>query len=211
MENFAVIGVDPQIDFCPGGALAVEEGEKIMSPLNEMARKALDAGGTRVLTQDFHPDGHLSFASAHKGKKPYDEIKGVPGIGPILWPNHCVIGTKGVNFHHDLNTDLFQSIIRKGNHPKIDSYSGFKDNDDKYTTGLEGLLKELGIKTIFIGGLAFDVCVKFTAIDAAKAGFTTYVVMEATRGVFPDKVEENKKELTDHNVQLIETVKDLPF
>ncbi|MHA1231886.1 MAG: bifunctional nicotinamidase/pyrazinamidase, partial [Candidatus Helarchaeota archaeon] len=181
-ERDAFIIVDIQNDFIPGGSLPVEKGDEIINGVNELALKFKNEGGIVVLTQDWHPEGHASFASAHPGMNPFDEYS-AEGIGPVLWPDHCIQGQKGADFHPDLNTNLANAIIRKGTNPKIDSYSGFIENDGKTKTGLDGYLNSLNIKRIFLAGLALDYCVYFTAMDGVKLGFEVYFVIDLTRGI----------------------------
>ena len=178
----ALLIVDMQYDFMPGGALPVEDGDKIIEAINLVAKRFQNSSTNIILTQDWHPKEHMSFASNHPGKEPGDAYQ-TEAIGPILWPDHCVQGTKGAMFHKDLNTTLAQAIIRKGYNPKIDSYSGFLENDKKSETGLAGLLKSLKIKRIFICGLALDYCCFATAMDGVDFGFTVYVLVDLTKGI----------------------------
>jgi nicotinamidase/pyrazinamidase len=178
----ALLIVDMQYDFMPGGALPVEDGDKIIEAINLVAKRFQNSSTNIILTQDWHPKEHMSFASNHPGKEPGDAYQ-TEAIGPILWPDHCVQGTKGAMFHKDLNTTLAHAIIRKGYNPKIDSYSGFLENDKKSETGLAGLLKSLKIKRIFICGLALDYCCFATAMDGVDFGFTVYVLVDLTKGI----------------------------
>jgi len=178
----ALLIVDMQYDFMPGGALAVEEGDQIIQGINTVAKKFYKKSASIILTQDWHPQNHLSFASNHPGKKPGDEYK-TETIGPILWPDHCVPGTKGAEFHKDLHTILAHAIIRKGYNPEIDSYSGFLENDKKSETGLAGLLSSLKVKKIFICGLALDYCCFWTAMDGLDFGFKVYLLADLTKGI----------------------------
>jgi nicotinamidase/pyrazinamidase len=181
-ENDALIVVDIQNDFMPDGALPVKEGDTIVTGVNKTMNTFHKSGLTIVLTQDWHPANHQSFASVHKGKKPYDPFE-APGIGPVLWPDHCVQGTRGAEFHKNLETTLAHAIVRKGYKVDIDSYSGFRDNDKKAITGLDGFLKGKGISRIFLCGLALDYCVFFTASDGADMGFDVIVITDLTRAV----------------------------
>lgn len=174
----ALIIIDVQNDFCPGGALAVPEGDKIIPVINKLSEKFEKV----VATQDWHPEDHISFASNHPGKKEYDVIEHEE-IEQVLWPEHCVPGTKGADFHPDLYTEKIDLIIRKGNNSDIDSYSAFRENDKKTITGLEGYLKNLGIKETYICGLALDYCVFYSAMDSKQLGFTTNVIINATKGI----------------------------
>jgi len=177
----ALIVIDVQNDFCPGGALAVAGGDQIIPQINAMMG---DFDAT-ILTQDWHPQGHSSFASSHAGKAPFDMID-MPYGAQVLWPDHCVQGTGGADFHADLNTDAADMIIRKGNNPDIDSYSAFFENDHKTPTGLEGYLRTRGITTLTMVGLATDFCVHFSAVDAARLGFDVTVLEGACRAIDMD-------------------------
>ncbi|WP_422048373.1 bifunctional nicotinamidase/pyrazinamidase [Shimia sp.] len=174
----ALIVIDVQNDFCPGGALAVPEGDMIVAGIN--ARMA--AFDTVVLTQDWHPAGHSSFASSHAGKAPYDLIE-MPYGPQVLWPDHCVQGSAGAAFHDGLDVDRADLIIRKGMNPAIDSYSAFFENDQTTPTGLEGYLRTRGITALTLVGLATDFCVNFSAQDAARLGFEVTVEEALCRGI----------------------------
>jgi len=171
----ALVVVDMQYDFMPGGALPVAGGDAIIPGVNGMMRLFHGASLPVVLTQDWHPPGHRSFASSHPGRKPYDLFEEA-GIGPVLWPDHCVQGTPGAGFHRDLGADLAHMILRKGFHPEIDSYSGFVENDKKTRTGLEGYLHGRGVNRIFLCGLALDYCVFYTASDGVDSGYEVVVI-----------------------------------
>ena len=173
-----LIVVDVQNDFCTGGALAVPGGEKVVPAINRIAERFENV----VLTQDWHPEDHVSFASNHLNKRPYDAIN--LSYGPqVLWPGHCVQGSAGAEFHDALQTARASLVLRKGMHRNIDSYSAFYENDHKTSTGLAGYLRERELKTLFFVGLAFDFCVRFSAEDARKAGFDAVVIEEACRGI----------------------------
>ncbi len=173
-----LIVVDVQNDFCTGGALAVPDGEKAVPAINRIARRFENI----VLTQDWHPKDHVSFASSHPHKQPFETIK--LGYGSqVLWPVHCVQGSAGANFHSALETTRASLVIRKGIHRDIDSYSAFYENDQKTSTGLAGYLRERELGTLFFVGLAFDFCVRYSAEDARKAGFEAAVIEEACRGI----------------------------
>lgn len=174
----ALIVIDVQNDFCPGGALAVAEGDQIVPEINAL----MDEFATVVLTQDWHPAGHSSFASSHDGKNPLEMID-MPYGPQVLWPDHCVQGSTGAEFHKDLRLEPANLIIRKGMNPAIDSYSAFFENDQTTPTGLEGYLRGLGITHLTMVGLATDFCVHFSAVDAAKLGFDVTVVESACRGI----------------------------
>lgn len=176
----ALIVVDVQNDFCPGGALAVPGGDEVVAPINAM----MDQFDTVILTQDWHPAGHSSFASSHPGKNPFESIE-MPYGTQVLWPDHCVQGTSGADFHADLRTDG-DLIIRKGFRPHVDSYSGFFENDQATPTGLEGYLRSRGITALTLAGLATDFCVAYTALDAARLGFAVTVDLAACRAIDMD-------------------------
>ncbi len=170
--------IDVQNDFCPGGGLAVPEGDAVVPVINRIA----PAFGQVVLTQDWHPPGHLSFASSHPGRQPYETVEAA--YGPqTLWPDHCVQGTPGAAFHADLETSRAGMIIRKGFRAEIDSYSAFFENDHATATGLSGYLRDRGLGRAFMCGLATDFCVYFSAVDAAKAGLEVVVIEDACRGI----------------------------
>ncbi|WP_146347087.1 bifunctional nicotinamidase/pyrazinamidase [Falsiphaeobacter marinintestinus] len=173
----ALIVIDVQNDFCPGGALAVPGGDEIVAGVNAMMPD-FDAV---ILTQDWHPAGHFSFASSHDGKVPYDLVD-MPYGPQVLWPDHCIQGTTGAAFHADLRTDA-DLIIRKGFRNDIDSYSAFFENDHKTPTGLEGYLRTRGISRLTMVGLATDFCVHYSAVDAAKLGFEVTVRLDACRAI----------------------------
>jgi nicotinamidase/pyrazinamidase len=170
--------VDVQNDFIPGGALAVKEGDVIVPLVNQIA-----AGFEHVImTQDWHTPGHISFASAHPGKKPFETTK--LGYGTqVLWPDHCVQGTPGADFHKDLKIPHAELVIRKGYRKQMDSYSAFFEADGKTTTGLSGYVKDRGFRQVYLVGLATDFCVAWSALDARKAGFDAAVIEDATRGI----------------------------
>ena len=167
-----------QNDFLPGGSLAVPKGDEVIKPINDLADRFTHV----VMTQDWHPEGHISFASSHKGKKPFELID-LPTGKQVLWPDHCVWDSKGAEISDLIDIPQNQLIIRKGFNPKIDSYSAFLEGDRKTRTGLAGYLKERGFKRVFVAGLATDFCVAWTAIDAKAAGFETIVVEDACRGI----------------------------
>jgi nicotinamidase/pyrazinamidase len=173
-----LIVVDVQNDFCPGGALAVPKGDEVVPLINRLAARFDNV----VLTQDWHPRGHASFASSHPGKKPFETIE-LPYGKQVLWPDHCVQGTPGAALHSGLKTEKAQLVVRKGFHRDIDSYSGFLEADRKTTTGLAGYLKERGFKSLFVCGLATDFCVAWTALDARAAGFGVSVIEDACRAI----------------------------
>ena len=174
----ALIVIDVQNDFCPGGALAVAGGDEIVAPIN----KLMGAFDAVVLTQDWHPAAHSSFASSHAGKSAFETVE-MPYGTQVLWPDHCVQGTPGASFHADLDVDRADMIVRKGFNPAIDSYSAFFENDHKTPTGLTGYLQTRGITDLTLVGLATDFCVNFSAIDAAKLGFSVKVLQDLCRAI----------------------------
>lgn len=174
----ALIIIDVQNDFCPGGALAVNDGDAVVPYINSISQYF----STVILTQDWHPAGHSSFASSHEGSEPFSMT--TMDYGPqTLWPDHCIQGSAGAQFHRDLDTQSAQLIIRKGFRSAIDSYSAFFENDHKTHTGLTGYLKERGIRHVYCVGLATDYCVRFSAEDAIRQGFSTTVLLEGCRGI----------------------------
>lgn len=175
----ALVLVDLQKDFLPGGSLAVEEGDQVIPKINGLINNNFDVV---VATQDWHPSDHGSFASNHEDKKPGDKIE-LQGTDQVLWPDHCVQNTEGAAFADALDTSKFEKVIKKGTDPKIDSYSGFYDNEHEKATGLHEYLQQQNVDTVVIAGLAADVCVKFTTLDALELGYKTKVVKDATRAV----------------------------
>ncbi len=174
----ALIVVDVQNDFCPGGRLAVQKGDEVVPLVNEIAKRFENV----VLTQDWHPAGHRSFATSHPGRKPFDTVK-LPYGEQVLWPDHCLQGGDGAALHKDLSVPHAQLVIRKGWHKEVDSYSAFIEADGKIKTGLDGYLRERGIKRVFVCGLATDFCVAWTALDARKLGFAAVVIEDACRAI----------------------------
>jgi nicotinamidase/pyrazinamidase len=177
-DKSVLIVVDVQNCFLPGGSLAVKDGDQIIPVINALAR----AFANVVMTQDWHTPGHISFASAHEGKKPFETIK-LPYGDQVLWPDHCVQGTPGADISAGISIPHAELVIRKGYHQKVDSYSAFYEADHKTPTGLAGYLKQRGLRRVFVAGLATDFCVGWTAIDARRFGFETYVVEDACRGI----------------------------
>ncbi len=200
MSKSALIIVDVQNDFVPGGALAVPEGDKIIPIINRIQPNF----DMVVATQDFHPAGHGSFASSHPGKKVGD-ITRLGGLPQILWPDHCVQGTFGSEFVSDLETARIAKIFQKGTDGDIDSYSGMYDNGHKKSTGMAEYLKEQGVTDLYIVGLATDYCVKFTALDAVKEGFKVHVIREACRGVnlLPRDVDRSIDQMRKAGVEIV--------
>jgi nicotinamidase/pyrazinamidase len=188
--------IDPQQDFCSGGQLAVPDGDAVIPLINQIATRFAHV----ILTQDWHPANHTSFASNHPNTRPYDQIRLEYGH-QTLWPNHCVQGTPGAEFHPGLHIPQTELILRKGFRPQIDSYSAFLENDKTTPTGLAGYLRERGFKRIFLAGLAYDYCVRFSAIDGQRAGFAAIVLEDACRAVaVPGSVEATRREFADARV-----------
>jgi nicotinamidase/pyrazinamidase len=173
-----LLAVDIQNDFCPGGALAVPRGDEVVAVVNRLAR----AFPHVALTQDWHPRDHFSFASQHPGAKPYDTFA-APYGSQVLWPDHCVQASKGAEFHAGLAVPQAELVIRKGYDRKIDSYSAFRENDRVTKTGLAGYLRERGFERVFLAGLAFDFCVRYSAEDAIEEGFAVLVIEDACRSI----------------------------
>jgi nicotinamidase/pyrazinamidase len=186
LSTDVLLVIDMQNDFCPGGALAVKDGDAIVPAINALGRRFEHV----VLTQDWHPAGHISFASSHTGKQPFEMTEAA--YGPqALWPDHCVQGTAGAELHAGLDLPHAELILRKGFRREIDSYSAFLENDHVTQTGLAGYLRERGLKKIFVCGLAYDFCVRFSAIDGTKLGFECVVLEDASRAVdLPGSVEQ---------------------
>jgi nicotinamidase/pyrazinamidase len=177
-DRSVLLVIDVQSCFLPGGSLAVKDGEQVIPVINKIAKGFTNV----VMTQDWHTEGHVSFASSHSGKKPFDTIELAYGK-QVLWPDHCVQGTDGAALSKDLSIPQTELVIRKGFHKDVDSYSAFTEADGKTTTGLAAYLKARGIKRVFVAGLATDFCVCWSALDARKAGFETYVVEDGCRGI----------------------------
>lgn len=196
----ALILVDIQNDFVPGGRLPVPAGNEIVKLVNELQ----DSFELVVATQDWHPSTHKSFATQHPGKKQF-EIISLHGLDQVLWPDHCVQGTSGADFHSDLNTMKVEAVFRKGMNPEIDSYSGFYDNGYKKSTGLAGYLRERGVKKVYVCGLAADYCVAYTAKDALKENFETYIIEDATRAINAAGYAKIKDEIITSGGQYIQS------
>lgn len=196
-----LIVTDVQNDFCPGGALAVADGDAVIPAIHRIAPHFQHI----VLTQDWHTPDHTSFASAHPGKKPFEQIE--LSYGPqTLWPDHCVQGTRGAEFHPDLKLTRAELILRKGFHREIDSYSAFFENDRKTATGLAGYLRERGLKRIFFAGLAYDFCVGYSALDARQLEFEAIVMKDACRAIdLNGSVAAIEREFADAGVVLAKT------
>lgn len=187
----ALVIVDMQYDFIPGGSLAVEGGDEIIPTINKLVKKDYDLV---VATQDWHPYNHKSFASQHTGKKPFDMID-LNGLNQVLWPDHCVQGTHGAEFHKDLNFNKVEAIFRKGTEIGIDSYSGFYDNGHLKNTGLSGYLKDKNIEELHFVGLAADYCVYFSMKDALEEGFKVKLIENATKAIIQQQFLDQKEEL----------------
>ncbi|OLY92755.1 nicotinamidase/pyrazinamidase [Cnuella takakiae] len=194
----ALILVDIQPDFLPGGALAVPDGNAIIPVVNQLVTHF----DLVVATQDWHPSGHGSFASAHKGKQPFEAID-LYGLHQVLWPDHCVQGSAGAALSDAINWDKIAAIFRKGMNPGIDSYSGFYDNGYRKRTGLDGYLKALGVQRVFVAGLAADYCVYYTAKDALKEGFDTVLIEDATRPIDASNFKEAKADLKSKGASIM--------
>jgi nicotinamidase/pyrazinamidase len=196
--NSVLLVVDVQNDFCPGGKLAVNAGHEIVPFINVMAKQHKHV----VLTQDWHPEDHSSFASQHKGHEAFSEIE-MPYGKQTLWPDHCVVGSKGADFHYALEIPHAELIIRKGFRKTIDSYSAFFENDHKTPTGLGGYLKDRGFTKLTLVGLAFDYCVRFSAEDAQALGFEIEVIERATRAIdLNGSADETRKSFSERGIAL---------
>ena len=203
-EKSALLIVDLQPDFMPGGALPVAEGDQIVQPVGDLARSGLFR--LILATQDWHPAGHVSFASSHSGRQPFDVIE-LYGHPQVLWPDHCVQGTVGAEIHPDLPMNGISAVIRKGMDPRCDSYSGFRNNwnarGERPPTGLAGYLEELQIADLFLCGLARDFCVKWSAEDAADAGLRAWLLWDLTRPVDPSSDDNVRSDMTAHGIRIL--------
>lgn len=199
MAADALIVIDLQNDFCPGGALAVSGGDEIVPLVNDLIRNTEHV----ILTQDWHPAGHSSFASSHHGRQPFEAID-MPYGAQTLWPDHCIQGSKGADFHTGLAWSKAELIVRKGFRPGIDSYSAFFENDRLTPTGLAGYLRERGIEEIVMVGLATDFCVAYSALDAVKHGFETTVRLDGCRAIdLNGSLEAMIGQMRDAGVKLV--------
>lgn len=196
----ALIIVDVQNDFIPGGALAVKEGDQVVPMINSIQEKF----DFIVATQDWHPADHGSFAANHEGKR-IGEFIDLNGVQQILWPVHCVQGSEGADFHPMLNKERWRAVFQKGTNPLVDSYSGFFDNNRQGDTGLSSFLKSEGVDEIFVCGLATDYCVKFTVLDGMEEGFKVRLIADATRAVnlHPDDYEKSIKEMGEKGTEIV--------
>lgn len=201
-DRDVLLVVDVQNDFCPGGALPVPDGDAVVAPIVRLAEKFRHV----VLTQDWHPAGHHSFASVHAGRRPYEQV--TLSYGPqIIWPDHCIQDTEGAAFHRHLRLPQAELVLRKGFRRDIDSYSAFFENDQQTPTGLAGYLRERGFSRVVMVGLALDFCVRFSAEDACRLGFDVIVVEEACRGIDVDgSVAATRRALAQQGVVLVETM-----
>jgi nicotinamidase/pyrazinamidase len=196
-----LVVVDVQYDFCPGGRLAVPDGGAVIDPINRLAGLFANV----VLTQDWHPPGHLSFASSHPGRAPFETIA-MPYGPQVLWPDHCLQETAGANFHSALHIPHAALVVRKGFRKAIDSYSAFYENDHATPTGLAGYLRERGLARAFFAGLAFDFCVRYSAEDAAREGFGVIVIEDACRGIDLDRsVAATRESFATRGITCIKT------
>lgn len=198
----ALVVIDMQNDFIPGGQLAVQGGDEIVPLINRLGARFRNV----VVAQDWHPAGHVSFASSHPGKAPFDSVQ-LPYGAQTLWPEHCVQGSHGAQLHADLNLPHAQLIVRKGCNRDIDSYSAFVEADRRTPTGLSGYLKERGIDTVYLVGLALDYCVAWSALDARTAGFNTVLIVDACRAIDLDgSLQRALGEMEAAGVKLIDSI-----
>lgn len=204
-EHAALLLIDVQSDFMPGGPLACHEGDAFLPALRELMQR--DLFERVVATQDWHPAGHVSFASSHAGRKPFDQMP-LHGQPQTLWPDHCVQGTVGAQLHQDVDWSRADLILRKGSNPQVDSYSAFRENHgpdgSRPSTGLAGWLREQQISSVWLAGLARDVCVLWSAQDAVEAGFDVHLLWDLTRPVTPDTNPQTRRQLHSSGVQVIE-------
>ena len=199
-DRDALLVIDVQNDFCPGGDLPVANGDAVVPIINQLSRRFRHV----VLTQDWHPPGHSSFASSHAGRKPFETIALSYGQ-QVLWPDHCVQGTHGAEFHAALQVPHAELVLRKGYHRGIDSYSAFFENDRTTPTGLSGYLRERGLGRIFVAGLAFDFCVRFSAEDAHRAGLAVTVIKDACRAIDMDRsADATRQSFAELGIRLIQ-------
>ena len=200
-DTDALVVIDVQNDFCPGGALEVPNGDEVVAPINGLMERFRHV----LLTQDWHPIDHISFASMHEGRNPFEVIQ-VDYGSQVLWPNHCVQGTSGAEFHAALNVDSAELVIRKGYRHTIDSYSALFENDRSTSTGLAGYLRDRGFERLFMVGLATDYCVAYSALDGRREGFEIIVIDDACRGIdLEGSVEAAWRQMTDAGVERIDS------
>jgi len=197
-EEDILLVIDVQNDFCPGGSLGVKDGDSIIDNINSLQNRFKNI----ILTQDWHPKDHSSFVTQYEDVEVFSSIK-MPYGDQTIWPVHCIQGTAGAEFHRKLNILKARTIVRKGFRKEIDSYSAFWENDRVTPTGLEGTLKTMGIKRVFVCGLALDFCVAFSAVDSSIAGYETYVIMDATKPVdLPGSVDATYQAFKKFNVKM---------
>jgi nicotinamidase/pyrazinamidase len=196
----ALLLIDIQNDFLPGGSLAVQDGDQIIPLVNAIQ----DKFNLVVATQDWHPQSHKSFASNHKGRKVFEQIE-LNGLPQVLWPDHCVQGTKGAEFSPEVDWTKTEAIFRKGTNPEIDSYSGFYDNGHLKATGLTAYLKGRGVTQVYVAGLAADYCVYFTAKDALAEGFVTCVIEDATKAISEEGFGKAKKDIVEKGGHIVQS------
>lgn len=200
-QHDVLLVIDVQRDFCTQGCLAVQDGDSVVPLINQLAIRFHHV----ILTQDWHPAGHSSFASTHPGKQPYETIQASYGA-QTLWPDHCIQGSPGAEFHPGLDIFHVELILRKGFRTNIDSYSAFTENDKATPTGLAGYLRERGLQRIFLAGLAYDYCVRFSAVDAVHAGFEAFVFEDACRAVnLGDSIADTQREFAETGVVRLAT------
>ena len=201
LDDAALVVIDVQNDFCPGGALAVPDGDAVVPVINRIAPRF----SACIVAQDWHPPGHLSFASSHEGKAPF-ETATLPYGEQVLWPDHCVQGTHGAAFHRDLETRGADLVLRKGFRPSIDSYSTFYENDRSTSTGLAGYLRSRRISRLFFTGLATDFCVAWSAIDGVREGFEVAVIEDGCRGIDLDgSMDAAWEQMAESNVARVQS------
>ncbi len=205
----ALIVIDVQRDFCPGGAMAVEEGNAVVEPINRLLELEGSDGGRYwkriVASADWHPAGHVSFAESHPGAKAY-ETREIDGLEQNLWPIHCLAGSEGADFHPDLDVEKADIVLRKGHNRGLDSYSVFFENDGKTPTGLHGYLGDFGVEKIVVCGLAYDWCVYFSAVDARRLGYEVYLIEGASRAVDLPKgfADERREDMRSRGIHLLD-------
>ena len=200
-DTDALVVIDVQNDFCPGGALEVPAGDEVVVPINGLTKRFRHV----LLTQDWHPADHVSFASMHEGRDPFEVVEA--DYGPqVLWPDHCVQGTAGAEFHAGLKVDSAELVIRKGYRRNIDSYSALFENDRATPTGLAGYLRDRGFKRLFMAGLATDYCVAYSALDGREQGFEVFVIEDACRGIdLEGSVDAAWRRMTDAGVKRVDS------
>lgn len=196
----ALLLIDIQNDFLPGGALGVPEGDAILPLVNQLQEQF----GLVVATQDWHPQNHKSFASQHMGRQVFDKVQ-LQGLEQVLWPDHCVQGTAGADFSEKLRMHKVEAIFRKGMNPEIDSYSGFYDNGHLKSTALADYLRGKGVTDIYLAGLAADYCVYFSAKDALQEGFKAYIIEDATRAISPEGFEKAKADIEAGGGEIVQS------